>query len=67
MMSLEIEIMMMQLHVQRVKVEDLMEAAIQRCSLKKVFFKESRILKMTSIYINFLKMLLAKSLQLSQK
>ena len=66
-MSLEIEIMMTQLHVQRVKVEDLMEAAIQRCSLKKVFFKESRILKMTSIYINFLKMSLAKSLQPSQK
>ena len=66
-MSLEIEIMMTQLHVQRVKVEDLIEAAIQRCFLKKVFFKESRILKTTSIYINFLKMSLAKSLQLNQK
>ena len=33
----------------------LTEAAIQRCYLKKVFFKESRILKMSCVYIHFFK------------
>ena len=40
MMSLKIKIMTAQQNVQRVNVEDLTEAAIQRCSLKKLFLKK---------------------------
>ena len=36
----KIEIMTTQRNVQQVNVEDLMEAAIQRCSLKKLFLKK---------------------------
>ena len=39
MMLLESEIMTVQQNVQQVNVKDLTEAAIQRCSLKKVPFK----------------------------
>ena len=59
--------MTIQRNVEQVNVEDLTEAAIQRCSLKKVFIKESKILKMTSVYIHFLKKLQVESLQLTQK
>ena len=59
--------MTIQRNVEQVNVEDLTEAAIQRCSLKKVFIKESKILKMTSVYIHFLKKLEVESLQLTQK
>ena len=52
MLSLEIEIMTKQRNVQRMNVEDLTEAAIQKCFLKKVFFKESSILKTTCVYIH---------------
>ena len=67
MMLLESEIMTTQrnVHVQ-VNVEDLTEAAIQRCSSNEVFFKESRILKTTCIYIHFLKKSQAESMQLMQ-
>ena len=41
-------------NVERLNAEDLTEAAIQRCSLKKVFLKESSILKMTCVYVHFL-------------
>ena len=54
-MLLDIEIMTTQRNVERVNVEDLTKVAIQRCSLKKVFFKESTILKTTCLYIHFLK------------
>ena len=40
MMLLKIETMMTQRNVQRLNVEDLMEAAIQRYSLKKLFLKK---------------------------
>ena len=66
MMLLESEIMTTQRNVQQVNVEDLTEAAIQRCSSNEVFFKESRILKMTCIYIHFLKKSQAESMQLMQ-
>ena len=48
-------------------VEDLTEAAIQKCFLKWVFFKAIRILKTACVYIHFKKKLQVKSLQLSQK
>ena len=74
MMLLEIEIMTMQRNVERVNNEDLTEVAIQRCSSKKVFFKESTILKTTREYVHFCKVCKAEaesgkaeSLQLSQK
>ena len=74
MMLLEIEIMTMQRNVERVNNEDLTELAIQRCSSKKAFFKESAILKTTREYIHFFKVCKAEaesgkaeSLQLSQK
>ena len=66
MMLLESEIMTTQRNGQQVNVEDLTEAAIQRCSSNEVFFKESRILKTTYIYIHFLKKLQAESMQLMQ-
>ena len=48
-----------QRNVERVNVKYLTEAAIQRCFFKKIFFKESRILKTTCVYIHFLKKLQA--------
>ena len=42
-------------NVEQVNVEDLMEAATQRCSLKNVFFKESSILKITCMYVHIFK------------
>ena len=42
-------------NVEQVSVEDLMEAATQRCSLKNVFFKESSILKTTCMYVHIFK------------
>ena len=67
MMLLESEIMTTQRNNQQVNVEDLTEGAIKRCSLKKVFFKEGRILKTPCVDIHFLKTLQAESMQLSQK
>ena len=63
----EVEIMTTQRNVKRVNVEDLTEAAIQKFFLKKIFFKDNRILKTNCLYIHFFKRLQAKSLQLSQK
>ena len=47
--------MSLERNVERVNVEDLTEAAIQRCSLKKVFRKERSILKTTCVYVHFFK------------
>ena len=49
----EVEIMTTQRNVKRVNVEDLTEAAIQKFFLKKVFFKDSRILKRTAYIFIF--------------
>ena len=54
-------------HTRKKNVEDLTEAAIQKCFLKWVFFKAIRILKTACVYIHFKKKLQVKSLQLSQK
>ena len=55
MMSLKIEIMTMQQNVQWVNVEDLVEAAIQRCSLKKAILKILESWKQPAYVFNFLK------------
>ena len=47
--------MSLERNVERVNVEDLTEAAIHKCSLKKVFFKERSILKTTCVYVHFWK------------
>ena len=47
--------MSLERNVERVNVEDLTGATLQSCSLKKVFLKESSILKTTCVYVHFLK------------
>ena len=62
----EVEIMTTQRNVKRVNVEDLTEAAIQKFFLKKVLFKDSRILKRTAYIFIFLKSYRRKACSLAK-